>query len=278
MITKTHENNFINWFHQYIKTFHSQDLQIQCNIDLKYEHILRVRDVIIEIAISEGLADDQVRLASIMALFHDIGRFIQFTKYRTFADNKSENHASLGIKELKKNKILDILKNDDRNLILTAIANHNRKEILPETTGRALFYSKLLRDADKIDIWRVVIDYYETPKARPNKALQLDLLDTPTYSFEILQEVKNGSIIRMEDLTTLNDFKLLQAAWVFDLNYMRSFEIVKQRRYIERLFAVLPDDEPIRRLQWKILFFMESKITQDYKLMENFNQNYPPRI
>jgi HD superfamily phosphohydrolase YqeK len=278
MITKTQENNFINWFHQYIKTFHSQDLQIQCNIDLKYEHILRVRDVIIEIAISEGLADDQVRLASVMALFHDIGRFIQFTKYRTFADNKSENHASLGIKELKKNKILDILKNDDRNLILTAIANHNRKEILPETTGRALFYSKLLRDADKIDIWRVVIDYYETPKARPNKALQLDLLDTPTYSFEILQEVKNGSIIRMEDLTTLNDFKLLQAAWVFDLNYMRSFEIVKQRRYIERLFAVLPDDEPIRRLQWKILFFMESKITQDYKLMENFNQNYPPRI
>jgi HD superfamily phosphohydrolase YqeK len=278
MITKTQENNFINWFHQYIKTFHSQDLQIQCNIDLKYEHILRVRDVIIEIAISEGLADDQVRLASVMALFHDIGRFIQFTKYRTFADNKSENHASLGIKELKKNKILDILKNDDRNLILTAIANHNRKEILPETTGRALFYSKLLRDADKIDIWRVVIDYYETPKARPNKALQLDLLDTPTYSFEILQEVKNGSIIRMEDLTTLNDFKLLQAAWVFDLNYMRSFEIVKQRRYIERLFAVLPDDEPIRRLQSKILFFMESKITQDYKLMENFNQNYPPRI
>jgi HD superfamily phosphohydrolase YqeK len=278
MITKTQENNFINWFHQYIKTFHSKDLQIQRNIDLKYEHILRVRDVIIEMAISEGLADGQVRLASVMALFHDIGRFIQFAKYRTFADNKSENHALLGIKELKKNKILDILENDDRNLIQTAIANHNRKEILPETTGKALFYSKLLRDADKIDIWQVVIDYYETPKAKPNKALQLDLLDTPTYSFEILQEVENGSIIRMEDLSTLNDFKLLQAAWIFDLNYMRSFEIVKQRRYIERLFAVLPDDEPIRQLQWKILFFIESKITQNHELLEIFNQNYHPRI
>jgi HD superfamily phosphohydrolase YqeK len=278
MITKTQENNFINWFHQYINTFHSQDLQIQCNIDLKYEHILRVRDVIIEIAISEGLANDQVRLASVMGLFHDIGRFIQFTKYRTFADNKSENHALLGIHELKKNKILDILKNDDRNLILTAIANHNRKEILPETNGKALFYSKLLRDADKIDIWRVVIDYYETPEAGLNRALQLDLLDTPTYSFEILQEVENGSIIRMEDLSTLNDFKLLQAAWIFDLNYIRSFEIVKQRRYIERLFAVLPDDEPIRQLQWKILFFIESKLTQDHNLVGNFNQNYHPKI
>jgi HD superfamily phosphohydrolase YqeK len=271
MITKTQENNFVSWFHQYIKTFHSKDLQIQRNIDLKYEHILRVRDVIIEIAISERLANDQIRLPSVMALFHDIGRFIQFTKYRTFADNKSENHASLGIQELKKNKILDNLKNDDRNLILTAIANHNKKEILPETTGKALFYSKLLRDADKIDIWRVVIDYYEAPKARPNKALQLDLLDTPTYSFEILQQVENGSIIRMEDLSTLNDFKLLQAAWIFDLNYLRSFEIVKQRGYMERLFAVLPDDESIRQLQRKLLFFIESKITQDHKLVENFN-------
>jgi HD superfamily phosphohydrolase YqeK len=278
MITKAQENNFVSWFHQYIKTFYSVDLQIQRNIDLKYEHILKVRDVIGEIAISEGLTNGQIRLASVMALFHDIGRFVQFTKYRTFADTKSENHALLGIQELKKNKVLDILEYDDRSLILTAIANHNRKEIIPEITGKALFYSRLLRDADKIDIWQVVIDYYETPNARPNKALQLDLLDIPTYRFEILQEVENGRIIRMEDLSTLNDFKLLQAAWVFDLNYMKSFEIVKRRRYIERLFTVLPDDEPLRQLQRKILFFIESKITHNHKLLENFNQNYHPRI
>jgi HD superfamily phosphohydrolase YqeK len=263
MITKTQENNLINWFHQYTKTFHSKDLQTQRNIDLKYEHILKVRDAIIEIALSEGLTGDQIRLASVMALFHDIGRFQQYMRYQTFEDRKSENHALLGIRELKKNNMLNILENDDRNLILTAIANHNRKEILPETTGKALFYSRMLRDADKIDIWRVVIDYYEAPEAKPNKALQLDLPDTPEYSSAILQEVENEGVISMEDMTTLNDFKLLQAAWIFDLNYTRSFQLVKQRHYIERLFAVLPDEESLKQLQWKILSYIESKITAD---------------
>jgi HD superfamily phosphohydrolase YqeK len=272
MITKTQENNLNNWFHQYIKTFQSKDWKIQRNIDLKYEHILKVRDVIIDIAGSEGLTGGQIRLAGIMALFHDIGRFKQYTIYRTFVDRKSENHALLGLQELKKNNVLNILEHDDRSLILTAIANHNRKEILPETTGKALFYSRLLRDADKIDIWRVVIDYYEDPEAEPNRALQLDLPDTPDYTFAILREVENGKSIRMEAMITLNDFKLLQASWIFDLSYTRSFEIVKKRHYVERLFAVLPDDEPIRKLKWKILSYIDSKITTAQRPMENLTQ------
>ncbi len=272
MITKTQENNLNKWFHQYIKTFQSKDWKVQRNIDLKYEHILKVRDVIIDIAISEGLTGGQIRLAGIMALFHDIGRFKQYTIYRTFVDRKSENHALLGLQELKKNNVLNILEHDDRSLILTAIANHNRKEILPDTTGKALFYSRLLRDADKIDIWRVVIDYYEDPEAEPNKALQLDLPDTPEYTFAILREVENGKSIRMEDMITLNDFKLLQASWIFDLSYMRSFEIVKKRHYIERLFSVLPDDEPIMQLKWKILSYIDSKITTPQRPMENLAQ------
>jgi hypothetical protein len=269
MITKTQENNLNKWFHQYIKTFQSKDWKVQRNIDLKYEHILKVRDVIIDISSSEGLIGGQIRLAGIMALFHDIGRFKQYTIYRTFVDRKSENHALLGLQELKKNNVLNNLEHDDRRLILTAIANHNRKDILPETTGKALFYSRLLRDADKIDIWRVVIDYYEDPEAEPNKALQLDLPDTPDYTFAILREVENGKSIRMEDMITLNDFKLLQASWIFDLSYTRSFEIVKKRHYIERLFSVLPDDELIRQLKWKILSYIDSKITTAQRPMEN---------
>jgi hypothetical protein len=272
MITKTQENILINWFHQYIKNFQSKDLKIQGNIDLKSEHILKVRDLIMEIAISEGLTGGQIRLASVMALFHDIGRFKQYSIYRTFSDRKSENHALLGLRELKKNNVLNILEHDDRILIQKAIANHNRKEIFPKTKGKALFYSGLLRDADKIDIWRVVIDYYEAPEAKPNKALQLDLPDTSEYSSAILREVENGSSINMEDMTTLNDFKLLQASWIFDLNFKRSFELVKQRRYVERLFAVLPDDEPIRQLQLKILSYVESKITAVQRPMENLDQ------
>ncbi len=260
MITKSQENQLVRWFHQYVKTFRFKDIHFQRNIDLKYEHILKVRDAIMEIALSEKLGSHQVRLASIMALFHDIGRFKQYSIYRTFSDRKSENHACLGLQELKNHEVLNILEFGDRSLIETAIGNHNRKEICAQTTGEALFYSRLLRDADKIDIWRIVTDYYEDPEAETNEALQLDLPDTAEYNSEILRQVEKGKSIRMEDMTTLNDFKLLQIGWVFDLSYTKSLEIVKQKHYMERLFAVLPDEDPISQLQQNILDYLDSKI------------------
>lgn len=259
MITKTQESEFVRWFHQYVKTFQQNDCRFQRNIDLKNEHILKVRNVITELAISEKLSGDQICLARVMALFHDIGRFRQYAKYRTFSDRNSENHALLGIRELQKNKVLESLEKDDRTLIVTAIANHNRKEIPPETTGKAFYYSAMLRDADKIDIWRVVTDYYEDPNTETNSALQLDLPDNPEYSFRILEDVENGRSIRMENMKTLNDFKLLQIGWVFDLHFKKSFEIVKKRRFIERIIGVLPDEKPIRQLEQKISNFIDKK-------------------
>jgi HD-GYP domain-containing protein (c-di-GMP phosphodiesterase class II) len=100
MVTKAQENNLIRWFHQYVDTFRSSDIQFQRNIDLKYEHILKVRDAIMEIAESEALNSEQIRLAGIMALFHDIGRFKQYLIFNTFSDRKSKNHALLGLQVL----------------------------------------------------------------------------------------------------------------------------------------------------------------------------------
>jgi hypothetical protein len=46
----------------------------------------------------------------------------------------------------------------------------------------------------------------------------------------------------MNDLETLDDFKLLQLAWVYDLNFPRTFEIVKERKYLEKIRQALPKD------------------------------------
>ena len=39
-----------------------------------------------------------VQLAEIMGLFHDVGRFRQYSIYKTFNDAQSEDHADLGLK------------------------------------------------------------------------------------------------------------------------------------------------------------------------------------
>ena len=59
---------------------------------LKEKHSLRVCNEILNIGKNHNLTDNNLRLAEAMALFHDIGRFEQYTRYQTFVDKKSENH------------------------------------------------------------------------------------------------------------------------------------------------------------------------------------------
>jgi len=50
----------------------------------------------------------------------------------------------------------------------------------------------------------------------------------------------------MQDLKTLNDFKLLQIGWVYDLNFVPSFQTVQNRKYIEKLEKTLPQSKEIK--------------------------------
>jgi hypothetical protein len=53
-------------------------------------------------------------------------------------------------------------------------------------------------------------------------------------------------MINLAMLRTLNDFKLLQLSWVFDLNFPESFRLVRELRYLERLVALLPEETTVR--------------------------------
>jgi len=103
---------------------------------------------------------------------------------------------------------------------------------------------RLLRDADKLDIWKVLCDYFrnrqEHPDASPNTTIELGLSDKPACSPAVLADMQTGRIARLENLRTLNDFKLLQISWVYDLNFIPSFQTLQQRRYIEQIAASLP--------------------------------------
>ena len=64
-------------------------------------------------------------LAEAIALLHDIGRFMQYRKYRTFFDRISENHARLGIRELVRTLALSCLESQDRRILTRAVSFHN---------------------------------------------------------------------------------------------------------------------------------------------------------
>lgn len=145
---------FKKWFLEYVDQFSASDYLTQDNIKRKIEHTGRVRENILLLAKSEKIGEEESRLAESIALFHDLGRFEQFMRYKTFVDSESEDHALLGVKILKRTGILSHLPPNEKYLLLKAIEYHNRLEI-PEcskSSKELLFYSKLIRDADKLDI------------------------------------------------------------------------------------------------------------------------------
>jgi len=237
-----------NWFTNYVHTFQYDEPEIQQNIDLKKDHTMRVCKEIIYIGKQLGLSDNELRLAEIIALLHDIGRFEQYARYKTFMDGKSENHAELGIKILEKFGVLESLDHMIRDIILRAIKYHNRPSLPREEKEPFLFYAKLIRDADKLDIWKVVTDYYYRKEPEKNGAIELDLPDTPVFSEEVYNDLINKKIVSIEHVRNLNDFKLLQVGWIFDINFKPTLDCIKKRQYLEMIRGVLPKSEEINSI------------------------------
>lgn len=248
------------WFSDYVETFRSGDQDHDRNIDLKDEHTRRVCAEILDIGRSLRLNLEDLFLAELMALFHDVGRFEQYARYGTFSDHHSEDHAQLGVKILRKYDVLKRLDPSTRELILKVISYHNRLEIPEGETERCVFFTKLLRDADKLDIWRVVTDYYREVDGPRNGTIELGLPDSPDISDDVCADLKAGRIVRMGAMKTLNDFKLLQMAWIYDVNFPRTFQIVHERGYMEMIRDALPPTEKVADMYGTIRSYLEERI------------------
>ena len=236
------------WFSDYVKTFHSENPEKQQNINIKKEHTIRVCSEIIDIAESLDLSREELRLAEAIALLHDVGRFEQYDRYGTFSDFNSVNHAVLGIKILRENNMLKNIDQSTRKIILCAIFHHNRVELPRRTIEACLFFTKLLRDADKLDIWRVLTENYSNKNKSRIESLDLGLPDTPEISDKVCQELVAGRPIKAEHLKSLNDLKLLLMGWVYDVNFQRTFQLIRERGYLEMLRDVLPQSGRIVKI------------------------------
>jgi hypothetical protein len=247
------------WFADYVLTFRSDDADVQQNIDLKVGHTKRVYSEIIKIGTQIGLTESELNLAETIGLFHDVGRFEQYARYRTFMDRLSEDHAELGIKVLEKHEVLDKIDTGTVDLIKCTIRSHNKPSLPVDKSETCLFFTKLLRDADKLDIWRTVIGYYYKKSGKRNDSLILDLPDSPGISEDVYQDLMNNRIVNLKNVKNLNDLKLLQTGWIYDINFAPTLAYIKKHRYLEKIRDVLPESEEIRAIFDKILLYRDEK-------------------
>jgi len=249
------------WFHAYVKCYETNDPERQQNFDLKKEHTMRVCREIKEVGRGLDLNADEQSLSEVIALFHDIGRFEQYARYNTFLDSRSLNHAELGVTILRKEGILESVDESSRSLILKAISYHNLATLPSREDAKCLFFSRLLRDADKLDIWRVVTEYYQRKaNGEQNNAIELDLPDTPEVSSEVCRTLTAQRIVDICSMKSLNDFKLLQVGWVYDVNFKPTLKRLKHKRYLDVICKSLPDTDATRKIFASVKSYVDERL------------------
>jgi hypothetical protein len=235
---------------------------VNANLKRKEEHTQRICGEMLYLSKALGLDAGASRVAEAIALLHDTGRFSQFVKYRTYNDAKSTNHSLIALEELKRTGVLESLDAGEREIIEKSILWHGEKELPGDLDGRLLQYAKMIRDADKVDIFYTVTSFYEDYAKNPEKVrlIEIEVPDTPEYTQAIVEQILRGENIDYRDLNTWNDMKLLQLAWVYDINFVPILKRIKQRRYVETILEYLPKDEEMARVRGKIIGYIEQRI------------------
>lgn len=213
-------DNLKQWFTQYVAEFYAAgDDFLNDNIKLKECHTHRVCHEMRQLSTALRLDDNDCRVAEAVALLHDVGRFPQLQQYRTYKDADSENHCLLGVKVLKEAGILENFDVDERAVIEKAVEVHGAKDLPPLDVQTELF-AKLIRDADKIDIYELLIENYRILAEEPEKfKWEVEFPDTDECNPDVIDAILNQQLISYDKIKTINDAKLLQLGWVYDIYF-----------------------------------------------------------
>ncbi|HYR03681.1 MAG TPA: HD family phosphohydrolase, partial [Syntrophobacteria bacterium] len=156
--------------------------------------------------------------------------------------------------------ILSSLPHREREIIVQSVKFHNTYSLPDLENEEVLLFLRLIRDADKLDIWRVFIEYYETPVEDRPSAVGLGLSDSSEYSGELVACLEASRVASLSMIRTFHDFKLMQLSWIYDLNFRASFRILRERRYLERTTVTLPRDRTIQRLSTRLREYVNTRI------------------
>ena len=229
-------------FEQYVSAYNAEDPKIR----LKIDHSYRVAELCERIARSV-MGCDAPAFAWVLGLLHDIGRFEQVRRYGTFSDADSVDHAQLGADQLLHEGLLEefglALTAEERHLMELAVRWHSAYRVPAGLTARERAWCDVLRDADKVDIFRVLCD---TP---PEEIY--DVTTEELRSAAVTDAVKecffNRTAVLREKRRTPIDKIVGHICLTFELVYPESRRIAQAQGYVDRLLAFESENEETAR-------------------------------
>ena len=210
---------YLNIFTKYIKDNYDTDNQL---IRQKYFHSLEVAKLMILLGKELELSDEDMHLAFVIGLTHDLGRFHEI-KNKGVMNNLTFDHGAYSVKILYNDGLVnsfDLQRKDDL-VVKKALYFHNKQDIDRKTTSRELMFCNLLRDADKIDILRVVTE-------RGN----FRFVDFPSKHF--INNFMNNRTIDLKYRKNKSDTVILYLSFIKDLFYNESYNYAIDKHLLEQ--------------------------------------------
>lgn len=243
-------------FDEYVDNYDSSDEKIK----LKIEHTYRVSELCEKIAKSLKFSKEDADVAWLIGMLHDIGRFEQVKRYGTFNDAKSVDHAKLGVEILfKDRKIREFIEEDyEDELIKNAIDVHNEYKIPKDFSKREAEFSNILRDADKIDIFKVntIVPLEKIYNISREEIYSSQITE------EVLQNLKEKDTVLRKLKNTAVDNIAGHISLVFGLVYMESIKITKDQGYLEQLMNFKSNNQKTINQLEEIRRFVHSYINE----------------
>lgn len=205
------------------------------SFNLKVVHTYHVAENAKEIAEKLKLNQEDIELAELIGLLHDIGRFEEL-KVTKELNSLKFNHALYGTKMLfEKGMIRNFIEDSQYDgIIKSAIENHSKLAIEKGLDERALLHSKIIRDADKLDNYRVKKEE-KIEAIFPTRVSKKEDMEESLLSDKVYETVMNKKCVNIHDRVTPLDFWVCILAFTFDLNFDVTYKIVKENDYINIL-------------------------------------------
>lgn len=214
---------FYEWFHQYYHKFYSSDPVIMRMVQYKEQHSERVARNSKELAEGIGLTAAEVSFAELIGLLHDVARAEQ-AQCKTFKDSPAFDHGDVGVLRLQNEGVLNKLSSQQQETVLFCVKYHN-KRLVPAANPEKTLFAKIVRDADKLDIFRCL----------PTITTEQD------YSPILVEFLKKGRIAPYEEAKTLADKRLIRLGWFYDINYSWTLKKLIEEGYADELLDSLPE-------------------------------------
>lgn len=216
-------------FNKYVSEFDQSNSKVRNKI----AHTYRVVKLAKEMADKLNLSKEDVDILLKIALLHDIGRFYQVQVNNSFSDFKFD-HSYYGIKYLfEEGHIREYNDNKEVDeIIKKAIYYHNKhRDDIPPLDDYTKMFVDLIRDIDKIDI------YYMVSLFSPF-VFQKDKF-IPDY----LDDFMKQKLVRRLPQETKSDNFIVLCGFIYDFNYLESYELLQEKGYLDKFFNNVEVDE-----------------------------------